>query len=777
MKKYEKFKTALASFFWGFPIALWCWSRCSAAMNIDGSIWIRFCSYRSALLFFLIFGTLQVALTALLVMVRRKNDPRPGWKEFDTSVYIPFLLLAAAAVIPFFPVFLNAALSKTIIEFILWTTTLVMWIRAVQKKLKLPRTNPILRNIPFFFFGIMSSVPWFMPSVRLYAEKDFTYYVRTEHEYPSQWGHFYRIDERRARKQALEPVEWTGAKQASKDQSNAAVLEFESLDFPPGIFHILCWDENSRTKQISVRLETDRGHTILAEAEGEPYAEALLNLPFPTRDVVCLCSAENDNLNPDQIICRIFPEKIHTLPEEAARKLRTKLHPRFDQLRLPTIPKIWLYLTGMEVYTPDGGGFWVKGDTRSEIYLRSQQPIRNMPARITSLGDNKAHFYDAGGDKTVRIKRNEAVYELMEPVVVSERDTEGLYLYKFSVKAEKNYVPSHTIPGSEDHRPLGIRIEPKLKEHPAVSAWFARMQQSAGYIFTSDFIHSQKPDDVIYNLYLAEKKLKWNRNIEKCRNLLQGLPNTMADSPTVKYLVALAESAPGGDCEKALRSLDGMDFTKSGILRTEALSRSVDRLPAETLLRYFSYTEDIYDAHSVPLQIREHCLSELGRKVEAQNVTERLQEKFTPEVKHEFNFDNVIRFAGYDPPVNIKSGKKRLTLYWQSIKPVEQDYSFYVHIFTGPSLFQGHTARLLSKFSFMNTRYFQLDHSPLNGQYPSSRFIAGEKIKEVIDFIPPESFDQKNWKMLLGVWNPKDGSRLNVIKNVYPRIIKLAAPE
>jgi hypothetical protein len=115
--------------------------------------------------------------------------------------------------------------------------------------------------------------------------------------------------------------------------------------------------------------------------------------------------------------------------------------------------------------------------------------------------------------------------------------------------------------------------------------------------------------------------------------------------------------------------------------------------------------------------------------------------------------DDQIRLVGYDlilPPTRgeLEGGKSlSLTLYWQALRPPEDDYTIFVHLMNS----DGNLAA-------------QHDAPPLDGVYPTSEWIVGDLFTQRIELdiskAPPGTYD-----LVVGMYTYPDIVRLPVASN------------
>lgn len=121
----------------------------------------------------------------------------------------------------------------------------------------------------------------------------------------------------------------------------------------------------------------------------------------------------------------------------------------------------------------------------------------------------------------------------------------------------------------------------------------------------------------------------------------------------------------------------------------------------------------------------------------------------TPNIENKINanIDDMVIFLGY----NISSTKLQpgdnydITYYWKCIQQMKIDYRIFVHLTNNTSNAVG------------------LDHSPLHGIYPTSKWKPGEIVVEHYNYILPENMQPGIYDLRLGLWYPPEGHNLKVI--------------
>jgi hypothetical protein len=112
--------------------------------------------------------------------------------------------------------------------------------------------------------------------------------------------------------------------------------------------------------------------------------------------------------------------------------------------------------------------------------------------------------------------------------------------------------------------------------------------------------------------------------------------------------------------------------------------------------------------------------------------------------------DNPIRLTlpkrSYQPDETIA-----ITLYWQSLHPVAQDYTVYTHLVDGSGRLWG-----------------QADSQPLTGSYPTSRWDAGEVVADEYRLRIDSKAPPGNYQIKVGMYLLATMQRLPVTTPVGP---------
>jgi 4-amino-4-deoxy-L-arabinose transferase-like glycosyltransferase len=127
-----------------------------------------------------------------------------------------------------------------------------------------------------------------------------------------------------------------------------------------------------------------------------------------------------------------------------------------------------------------------------------------------------------------------------------------------------------------------------------------------------------------------------------------------------------------------------------------------------------------------------------------------------PHHRLEAEFGDAIRLLGCDlspaPPSDVTAGSPlTVTLYWQAVAGVDDDYTVFVHLVDAGGQIQG-----------------QGDGPPLAGHYPTSFWAPGEVLRDVHTLAVGAEAPAGEYHLLVGLHRPEDGMRLPVTKGRGP---------
>jgi hypothetical protein len=111
------------------------------------------------------------------------------------------------------------------------------------------------------------------------------------------------------------------------------------------------------------------------------------------------------------------------------------------------------------------------------------------------------------------------------------------------------------------------------------------------------------------------------------------------------------------------------------------------------------------------------------------------------------NFGEVIALAGYD--FEQSEATLHLTLYWQSLRQTEVDYTSFVHI-------RNQAGEIVA----------QLDQPPTAGVYPTSLWSPGETIPDEVSIPLAAPLPPGEYTVSLGLYDFNSGQRLSIADSV-----------
>ena len=117
----------------------------------------------------------------------------------------------------------------------------------------------------------------------------------------------------------------------------------------------------------------------------------------------------------------------------------------------------------------DDKSFWTRGDSRAELILKTDRPIRKVTfllaagpepvdVKLTISGRSQSTHLDAG--QTAQISMT------MPPGMPYEKEIQGGLLWTASVTTRGGFTPIFYDPAATDARYLGVRVKPMLEPRP-----------------------------------------------------------------------------------------------------------------------------------------------------------------------------------------------------------------------------------------------------------------------------------------------------------------------
>jgi 4-amino-4-deoxy-L-arabinose transferase-like glycosyltransferase len=124
----------------------------------------------------------------------------------------------------------------------------------------------------------------------------------------------------------------------------------------------------------------------------------------------------------------------------------------------------------------------------------------------------------------------------------------------------------------------------------------------------------------------------------------------------------------------------------------------------------------------------------------------------TPEMQYPFeaDFGGSIRLLGYDVGTLQAGQPLTVTLYWQSLSELDEDYLVFVHV--------------LDKAGTIVT---QVDEGPQQGGYSTSLWVAGEVIADRHTLALPGDLPAGNYRLRIGFYRQENGAYLAVNGDVH----------
>ena len=137
-----------------------------------------------------------------------------------------------------------------------------------------------------------------------------------------------------------------------------------------------------------------------------------------------------------------------------------------SRARVPygTDPVLLLYFLDEHTYLPEPGGMWVAGGERSEIIIRTGEPLDTLTVTLHTTVANEV-VLDGGG--VVRRMTLAPGVGATASVPMEAVATRGSFAYLFRISTTHGDVPALVEPGSQDPRFLGVRMD--LRGHRPVA--------------------------------------------------------------------------------------------------------------------------------------------------------------------------------------------------------------------------------------------------------------------------------------------------------------------
>jgi hypothetical protein len=121
-----------------------------------------------------------------------------------------------------------------------------------------------------------------------------------------------------------------------------------------------------------------------------------------------------------------------------------------------------------------------------------------------------------------------------------------------------------------------------------------------------------------------------------------------------------------------------------------------------------------------------------------------------------------IRLQGYDlnPDTPSPGDSLELTLLWQAMATPSQDYTVFVHLIDSTG-----------------NQVAGADAPPVNGEYPTTFWLAGEQILDKHSLLLPDNLNTGKYSLAVGMYNPNTGARVPLVEGTgdtiqWPLVVK-----
>jgi hypothetical protein len=179
-------------------------------------------------------------------------------------------------------------------------------------------------------------------------------------------------------------------------------------------------------------------------------AQILLN-PFT--------SSHSPALHTKSYPLKLFPTELTLL-----NNLPFNTNPHARRIPLTEDPEFFLYFIDNNTYLreTEAEGFWVKGERKAEVVLRSMRPVETLVLSFQNGPEhNRVRARVAGDSYDQTLEPREEATWRAEP----SRSTayEGTYLYRFTVESESGFLPRFSEGRNDDLRYLGVLVRPTVE--------------------------------------------------------------------------------------------------------------------------------------------------------------------------------------------------------------------------------------------------------------------------------------------------------------------------
>jgi len=146
-----------------------------------------------------------------------------------------------------------------------------------------------------------------------------------------------------------------------------------------------------------------------------------------------------------------------------------------------------------------------------------------------------------------------------------------------------------------------------------------------------------------------------------------------------------------------------------------------------------------------------------------QRLGKTVRTPFTPDIPMKVLFADRIEFLGYSLSSDqiAPGGTFTIQYVWRALQATNEDYTIFVHfIRKGHLLASETTSKIKRRLGLPVLDMFQQDHEPLNGTYPTQKWIPREFIQEQYEVSVPHELEPGIYEIRIGLWNPLTRQRL-----------------
>ncbi|HID64015.1 MAG TPA: hypothetical protein EYP49_14950 [Anaerolineae bacterium] len=122
------------------------------------------------------------------------------------------------------------------------------------------------------------------------------------------------------------------------------------------------------------------------------------------------------------------------------------------------------------------------------------------------------------------------------------------------------------------------------------------------------------------------------------------------------------------------------------------------------------------------------------------------------EQRMEANLGDKVSLLGYNLESGLRPGDNiHLTLFWQCLEEMEQSYTVLIHLVDA-----------------RDNIVAQKDNPPVDGFYLTTKWEAGEIVRDQYDLVIPSDVPSGEYRLKVGMYLAETGERLNVLKDGVP---------